>query len=71
MKNERVINRDLLDAQKELLAHTYGHAQAYTSVVLLAGYTGFFATWSFLKDDLSKLQILASGLLICSSSDII
>ena len=62
-----MINRELLNAQKELLAHSFGHAQAYTSVVLLAGYAGFFAIWSFLKNDLSKVQTFSSGLLIALS----
>ena len=60
-------NQDLWNAQKELLAHAYGHAQAYTTVVLLAGYAGFFAIWSFLKQDLSKGQVFSSGLLIALS----
>lgn len=60
-------NHELLNAQKELLAHSYGHAQAYTTVVLLAGYAGFFAVWTFLKQDLSKEQVFSSGLLIALS----
>ena len=60
-------NHELWNAQKELLAHSYGHAQAYTTVVLLAGYAGFFAVWTFLKQDLSKEQVFSSGLLIALS----
>jgi hypothetical protein len=60
-------NQELWNAQKELLAHSYGHAQAYTTVVLLAGYAGFFAVWTFLKQDLSKGQVFSSGLLIALS----
>ena len=62
-----MINRDLLNAQKELVAHTFTQAQAYTNVVLLAGYAGFFAIWAFLKPDLSKGQVFWSGLLIALS----
>lgn len=62
-----MINRDLLNAQKELLAHAYGQAQAYSSVILLAGYAGFFAIWSFLRQDISKAQIFISGFLIAVS----
>jgi hypothetical protein len=62
-----MIDRDQLNVQKELLAHAYSQAQAYTNVVLLAGYAGFFAIWAFLKPDLSKSQIFWSGLLIALS----
>lgn len=62
-----MINRDLVNVQKELLAHAYGHAQAYASVVLLAGYAGFFGIWSYLKQDLSKGQVFSSGFLIALS----
>ena len=62
-----MINRDLVNAQKELIAHAFGQAQAYTNVVLLAGYAGFFAIWSFLKPELSKGQVLWSALLVSLS----
>jgi hypothetical protein len=59
--------RELIDAQKELLAHAYGQAQAYTNVLLLAGYAGFFGIWSFLSPTLSKGQILWSAFLVSIS----
>lgn len=62
-----MINRDLLNAQKELIAHAFGQAQAYTNVVLLAGYAGFFGIWSFLKPELSKSQLFWSALLVSLS----
>ena len=60
-------DRELLDAQKELLAHTFSQAKAYTNVILVAGYAGVFAIWSFLKDDLTKATAFSSGLLISIS----
>jgi len=62
-----IVDRELLSAQKELLAHAFGQAQAYTNVVLAAGYAGFFAIWSFLKPELSKVQIFWSALLVSVS----
>lgn len=67
LKEGKMINRELVDAQKELLAHAYGHAQKYTSVVLLAGYAGFFTIWSYLREDFSKGQVFSSGFLISLS----
>lgn len=62
-----MINREILEAQKELLAHTFSQAQAYTNIILVAGYAGFFAIWSFIRQDLSKQQIFWSGLMISIS----
>ena len=57
----------LLEAQKELLSSTFGQAQAYTNVVLAAGYAGFFGIWSFVKDDLSPGTMFISAFLITIS----
>ncbi|RFC37966.1 MAG: hypothetical protein DID89_2727548617 [Candidatus Nitrotoga sp. CP45] len=62
-----MVDKELLNAQKELTALTFGQAQAYTNVVLLAGYAGFFAIWSFIKPYITKEQVLWSGLLIALS----
>jgi len=59
--------RDPIDVQKELIAHAFSQAQAYTNVVLSAGYAGFFAIWSFLKPDLSKGETFWSALLVSVS----
>ena len=62
-----MVDREILEAQKELLAHTFSQAQAYTNVILVAGYAGFFAIWSFLKPDMTKATVFWSGLLISLS----
>jgi hypothetical protein len=62
-----MVDKELLNAQKELAAHTFDKAQAYTNVVLLAGYAGFFAIWSFIRPDITKEQVFWSGLLIALS----
>lgn len=62
-----VRNADLLEAQKELLSSAYSQAQAYTNLILGAGYAGFFAAWGFTRDQLSPPQILWSALLVTLS----
>ncbi|NTV05451.1 MAG: hypothetical protein HGA59_02950 [Chlorobiaceae bacterium] len=62
-----MVDKELLNAQKELAAHTFDKAQAYTNVVLLAGYAGFFAIWSFIRPDITNEQVFWSGLLIALS----
>jgi hypothetical protein len=59
--------RDPVEVQKELIAHAFGQAQAYTNVVLGMGYAGFFAIWTFLKPELSKAQVFWSALLVSVS----
>lgn len=62
-----MVDRDVLEAQKELTAHAFGQAQAYTNVILVVGYAGFFAIWSFVKADMTRAQVFWSGLLIALS----
>ena len=62
-----MVNREILEAQKELLAYTFSQVQAYTNVILVAGYAGFFAIWNFVKPDLTKATVFWSGLLISLS----
>lgn len=62
-----MINRELLEAQKELLASSFSQAQAYTNVILAAGYAGFFAVWAFVKGELSRGAVLWSALLVTLS----
>ena len=62
-----MIGRELLNAQKELTAHNFSQAQAYSNVILLAGYGGFFAVWSFMKPEFTKLEVFLSGFLIALS----
>ncbi len=62
-----MINREIIDVQKELLAHTFSAAQSYTNLILVAGYAGFFAIWSQLGADMTKATMFWSGLLISLS----
>lgn len=63
----RNVNSDLLETQKELLSSAYSQAQAYTNVILGAGYAGFFAAWGFTRDQLTPTQVLWSALLVTLS----
>jgi hypothetical protein len=60
-------NDEMLAAQKELLSHTFSQAQAYTNVILAAGYAGFFAIWSQMGPNLTPATKFWSGLLISLS----
>ena len=59
--------QNLFEAQKELLSTTFGQAQTYTNVVLVAGYAGYFGVWSFVRNDLGRSTMFASALLITIS----
>jgi hypothetical protein len=59
--------QELLDAQKELLSASFSRANAYTNLILGAGYAGFFAVWAFTRDQLSPPQVLWSALLVTLS----
>ncbi|MDI1273750.1 hypothetical protein [Polaromonas sp.] len=61
------IDKEKLEAQKELISHAYGQARAYTNLILVAGYAGFFAIWSFLKPELTKPEIFWSAILVSVS----
>jgi hypothetical protein len=56
-----------LEAVKELTAHSFSQARAYTNVVLAAGYAGLFGLWSTFKDALPQQAKLLCGLLIATS----
>lgn len=58
---------DQIDAQKELISHTYGQATAYTNIIFIAGYAGFFGLWKLTEGYLLKSQVYSSALLITIS----
>lgn len=63
----RMINSETMRNAKELLAHTYASANAYTNLIIAAGYVGFFTLWSSLIDKISMWAIASSGALILIS----
>lgn len=57
----------LLEAQKELLSFAFSQAQAYTNVVLIGGYAGFFGIWTQMANGITQATKFWSGLLISLS----
>ena len=57
----------MLDAQKELLSSAFSQANAYTNLILGAGYAGFFTAWAFTKDRLTLSELFWSALLVTCS----
>lgn len=61
------VANEILEQQIKIVTATYSHAAAYTNLVLLGGYAGFFGLWQLAKDHLSRPQVLWSALLILIS----
>jgi len=60
-KDERV------DVMIRILSAMYDKAMAYTNLIIVAGYAGFFAVWSSMKDNLSPVELFLSALCITLS----
>ena len=56
-----------LEVQKELLSSMYSQANAYTNLILGAGYAGFFGVWTFTRDQLNASQVFWSAILVTIS----
>ncbi len=50
-----------------ILSAMYDKAMAYTNLIIVAGYAGFFAVWSSMKDNLSPVEMFLSALCITLS----
>jgi ABC-type multidrug transport system fused ATPase/permease subunit len=61
------IAQQQMEAIKEIIAHTYGKAQSYANVIIVAGYAAFFTMWASVKSDLPTIPMLISGLLMTIS----
>jgi len=55
--------REFIDGQKEIIRSTYEQARSYNNIIIMGGYAGLFAIWSFTKNDLERWQSIAVGLL--------
>jgi hypothetical protein len=55
--------QDFIEKQKQVITSGYEQAKNYTNIIMMGGYAGLFAIWSFTKGDLDKWQSLAVGLL--------
>lgn len=47
-----------------MLISSYDKSKSYTNLIIVAGYVGFFTFWRSAKNDLPKITMLISGLLI-------
>lgn len=57
----------LVEQQIKLLSASYDKAMAYTNLIILAGYAGFFGLWNLTKGLLSPCQEAFSALfMLCS-----
>jgi len=65
MTDERLTEQ--IEAQKEILASAFDKAQAYTNVIIFAGFAGYFGIWSLVKDKLTDATVFSSALLISLS----
>ena len=57
----------VVETQIRIIAGSYEKANAYTNLIILAGYAGLFALWQLTKDNLSRAQTLTSALLMLIS----
>lgn len=57
----------VIDVQIRIIAGAYDKADAYTNLIIVAGYAGFFALWQFSKDNLGRREAIVSALLMIIS----
>ncbi len=57
----------ILQQQKEILAHVYQKAAAYTNLVMIGGYAAAFGIWQLTKEFIGAEQSMIVGLLIIAS----
>jgi hypothetical protein len=62
--------KEILDSQIKLASALYDKSIAYTNLVIMAGYAGFFGLWSVTKDNLTPKQVLWSALFMIISLSI-
>lgn len=58
---------EIVEAQIKVVTATFNSAVAYTNLIMLAGYAGFFGLWQLAAEYLSKNEKLWSALLILVS----
>jgi uncharacterized membrane protein len=66
-QKQEQIAKEIIDIQIKILSAIYDKAIAYTHVIIIAGYAGFFGIWSFTKQYLSVGYVLWSALFMSFS----
>ena len=57
------MQKQQIEALKEIISHTYSKSISYSNVIIIAGYVAFFSIWNFVKDKLSDTAMLYVALL--------
>lgn len=57
----------VIEMHMKVLSAAYEKTTAYTNLITVAGYAGFFALWQVTKDYLSRNQVLWAALLLLTS----
>mgnify|MGYP001477421189 CR=1 FL=1 len=55
--------QEFVESQKKLVLSSYEQAKSYSNIIMMGGYAGIFAIWSFTKNDLEQWQSMTVGLL--------
>lgn len=63
-----LVQRQQLDAMKEILAQAYGQASNYSNLIIVAGYVGFYSMWSSVRTEMPQGAMVTAGLLITISA---
>lgn len=66
-KEQERISRAITDTQIKVITATFDKSVAYTNIMLIGGYAGYFALWQLTKEYLTKPQILWAALLVLVS----
>ena len=66
-KNQERERDERVEVLIRVTSAQYDKAMAYTNLIILAGFAGFFAVWSSMKDHLSSMEMFASALCITIS----
>jgi len=58
----------MFEALMRFQAEQFSSAKAFLNVVMIAGYAGFFAIWSFTKDFLTERESISAALMLTFSA---
>ncbi len=67
-KEQREIGEKIVETQIKIVTASCDKAVAYTNVIVVAGYAGFFGLWTLTKAYLSKCQALWAALFMLVSA---
>jgi len=55
--------QEFIAKQKDIVISSYEQAKSYSNIIMMGGYAGLFAVWSFTKNDIEQWQSITVGLL--------